>query len=257
MPDAREGAVFGDDYLDFYASELHEGVNDDEAAMIALLTQLAPGERVLDLPCGHGRIAERLAARGADVVGIDRCELFLERARASATQRGVAVDYQPGDWSALAFADEFDVLISWFTSFGYSDGHDGAEDTALRAQLQQMLRALKRGGRVLIETLNLHAAALTDHETSAVKSIEDAAGRHFMIDRSRFDPNTGHLHVRRAVAREGEGTRESSYSLRLFSAPELRGWLREAGFEDVQTYGADGEVFRVDSDRLITVARRG
>ena len=78
-----------------------------------------------------------------------------------------------------------------------------------------------------------------------------------MIDRSRFDPNTGHLHVRRAVVREGEGARESSYSLRLFSAPELRGWLREAGFEDVQTYGADGEVFRVDSDRLITVARRG
>ena len=70
-------------------------------------------------------------------------------------------------------------------------------------------------------------------------------------------PSARRVDRRRAVAREGEGMRESSYSLRLFSAPELRGWLREAGFEDVQTYGADGEVFRVDSDRLITVARRG
>lgn len=33
---------------------------------------------VLDLACGHGRIANRLAARGAEVAGLDVTPRFLE-----------------------------------------------------------------------------------------------------------------------------------------------------------------------------------
>ena len=246
--------VVGQDYLDFYADELHAGVNDDEAELIALLTDLQPGQRVLDLPCGHGRIAERLAARGAEVVGVDRCELFLERARAAAARRGVQVDYRAGDWRTLSFDAEFDLLVSWFTSFGYGDG-DGEHDDALREQLRRMRRALRTGGLLLLETLNLHEPTLSDHETSTTKELHDQRGHHFLIDRSRFDPTDGRLHVRRFVARSGQPTRACEYALRLFSAPELRGWLRDAGFTDVQAYGAEGEVFRVDSGRLVMLAR--
>ena len=88
------------------------------------------------------------------------------------------------------------------------------------------------------------------------KELEDDQGHHFLIDRSRFDPNTGRLHVRRFVTRSGATTRSCGYTLRLFSAPELCGWLREAGFTDAQTFGAEGEVLRVDSGRMVTVARR-
>lgn len=255
MPEQAAGEVFGQDYLDFYARELHAGVSDEEAELIALLTQLEAGQRVLDLPCGHGRIAERLAARGAEVVGVDRCELFLERARTSAARRGVQVDYRSGDWRSLGFDAEFDVAVSWFTSFGYGDG-DGETDDGLRAQLEQIRRALKPGGLLLIETLNLHEPGLTDHESSSTKELEDDQGHHFLIDRSRFDPNTGRLHVRRFVTRSGATTLSCGYTLRLFSAPELCGWLREAGFTDAQTFGAEGEVLRVDSGRMVTVARR-
>ena len=256
MADPAPGEVFGQDYLDFYAAELHAGVSDEEAELIALLTQLEPGQRVLDLPCGHGRIAERLAARGADVVGVDRCEAFLAAARAAAARRGVAVDYRLGDWRALSFDAEFDAAISWFTSFGYGDG-DGPDDEELRRQLRAIGRALRPGGLLLLETLNVHEPGLTDHESSTTKELQDARGRHFLIDRSRFDPTTGRLHVRRFVARSGEQTRACEYALRLFSATELAAWLRNAGFVDVQAYGAEGEVFRVDSGRMVTVARRG
>jgi len=46
------------------------------------------------------------------------------------------------------------------------------------------------------------------------------------------------------------------YFIRLFSLPELRGWLHEAGFVNVHAFGGDGEVFRVDSGRLIVTAQR-
>ena len=48
---------------------------------------------VLDLACGHGRIANRLAQRGAQVTGLDATPLFLEQARRDAAERGVEVDY--------------------------------------------------------------------------------------------------------------------------------------------------------------------
>ena len=255
MPDQDPEEVFGRDYLDFYAAELHDGLNDEEAELIALLTNLAPGHRVLDLPCGHGRIAERLAARGAEVVGVDRSATFLEHARASAARRGVRVDYRRGDWHTLCMDGEFDVVVSWFTSFGYGDG-DGVSDAALRAQLERLYAALRPGGLLLLETLNIHEPGLTDHESSTSKELEDERGRHLLVDRSRFDPNRGVLHVRRDVARSGQPTRSCRYALRLFSATELRSWLRDAGFVDTQAYGAEGEVFRVDSGRMVTVARR-
>jgi 2-polyprenyl-3-methyl-5-hydroxy-6-metoxy-1,4-benzoquinol methylase len=46
---------------------------------------------VLDLACGHGRIANRLTQRG-----LDATPLFLEQARRDAAARGVEVDYVSG-----------------------------------------------------------------------------------------------------------------------------------------------------------------
>jgi cyclopropane fatty-acyl-phospholipid synthase-like methyltransferase len=43
----------------------------NRAAAIAALLDLPAGARVLDAPCGAGRIAVRLAERGLDVTGID------------------------------------------------------------------------------------------------------------------------------------------------------------------------------------------
>ena len=49
------------------------------------------GERLLDVPCGHGRVANRLAERGYRTTGVDRSTSFLDRARADAADRGVDV----------------------------------------------------------------------------------------------------------------------------------------------------------------------
>jgi SAM-dependent methyltransferase len=55
------------------------------------LLALLPGETVLDIACGAGRFARRMAARGVGVVAFDRCEPFLERARRKTA--GDAVEY--------------------------------------------------------------------------------------------------------------------------------------------------------------------
>ena len=63
---------------------------------------------VLDLACGHGRIANRLAERGARVTGLDRTPLFLEVARRDAADRRVEVEYVEGDMRELPWEERFD-----------------------------------------------------------------------------------------------------------------------------------------------------
>jgi ubiquinone/menaquinone biosynthesis C-methylase UbiE len=72
-----------------------------------------PGERVLDLACGTGAVAERAAERGADVVGVDLAPALIDTARERAAERGLAVDYRVGDAEQLDFPDAaFDAVAS-------------------------------------------------------------------------------------------------------------------------------------------------
>ena len=47
------------------------------------LIDLSPGETVLDIACGAGRYARRMAERGANVIGVDQSSEFLTRAVAA------------------------------------------------------------------------------------------------------------------------------------------------------------------------------
>src|SRR5215469_12813205 len=79
--------LFNEDYLYFYAGPL-DARSDAEAGLIWHLLELEPGMEVLDLACGHGRIANALAERGCRVTGLDATPLFLDRARLDAAARG-------------------------------------------------------------------------------------------------------------------------------------------------------------------------
>lgn len=115
---------------------------------------LAPGMRVLDVGCGFGRHAAALAARGAEVVGIDLSPAMLAEARRRHGRRA-RLAFRRADMRRLPFHGEFDAVVSLFTSFGYFD-HAGN-----RATLRGMVRALRPGGRLLVDTAS--AAHLRRH----------------------------------------------------------------------------------------------
>ena len=64
------------------------------------LLDLQSGERVLDVACGSGVLARRLAELGASVTAVDLSEAFIERARARGQKSGTPIDYQAVDASA-------------------------------------------------------------------------------------------------------------------------------------------------------------
>lgn len=110
------------------------------ADLLLDLAAVRPGEAVLDVGCGTGHLAERLAALGAaPVVGVDPSPRMVEQARA----RGAAgVRFERAGAEEVDFEAAFDVVLSnsalqWF--------HEPARAVAA------MRRALRAGGRIAIQ----------------------------------------------------------------------------------------------------------
>ncbi|MEN8176223.1 MAG: bifunctional 2-polyprenyl-6-hydroxyphenol methylase/3-demethylubiquinol 3-O-methyltransferase UbiG [Pseudomonadota bacterium] len=89
---------------------LHE-INPLRLEYIDARADLA-GKRVLDVGCGGGILSESMAARGAQVTGIDMGEAPLQVARLHLLESGEEVDYRHTTAEGLAadMAGEFDVV---------------------------------------------------------------------------------------------------------------------------------------------------
>jgi SAM-dependent methyltransferase len=239
--------VFDEDYLYFYADRLAAGPSDRETEQILEVLALGPGAAVLDAPCGHGRIANRLAVQGLEVVGLDNNPDFLELGRRAALEVGVDVEYVLGDLRELPWSGRFDAALNWYTSAGYFDDEGNAR------MLAGYQRALKPGGRLLLEQIN---------RDSLIRQIPAGASRlvaltergdDLMIDRVHFDLAAGRSRTERIVVRDGK-VRRVRFSLAQPTLPELCASLREAGFAQVDVYGIGSEPLRPDSRRMLIAA---
>ena len=238
------GDTFDQDYLDFYAPLLTDERADAEVDTIWSLLHLDSGVSVLDLACGHGRIVNRLAQRGAEVTGLDATAMFLEAARADMERLGVEVDYHFGDMRQLAWTDHFDAVISWFTSYGYFD------DDQNRLVLEAARRVLRPGGRLLLDVSHRDGLLAVWRSTDVVHGPNGV-----MIDEREFDPRTGRSNTIRTVVRDGS-LRRFRFFVRLLSFTELRGWLLDAGFQEVAGYAHDGGELKRTDTHMILIATR-
>lgn len=238
-------AMYDEDYLHFFANSGDDPRTDNDAELIRRLAGLRPGATVLDLGCGHGRIANRLAASRCRVTGVDSSEVFLDRARSDAAVRGVDVEYRPGDMRTISWAAEFDLVVNWGTAFGYF------EDDVNRDVLTRVHRALRPGGHVVLDLNNL-VSRLTSYVPS--RSVKHTDGD-LLVDRFHLAPLTSRLEVERTIVRSGR-VRTVHFVVRLFGFPELEQWLHAAGFDSVTARGEDGAELGADHERMVVVARR-
>ena len=250
-------AMYDEDYLHFFAASgagaapTHGAVvgtaykGESAADIVWRLLCLAPGMSVLDLACGHGVLANLLAARGCQVTGLDSSTVFLDRARADATAMGVDVEYVSGDMRELPpWSGRFDRVVNWTTAFGYFD------DATNPIVLTEAARVLRSGGRIAMDLDNMtkFLVSFTPSRITATRENGD-----MLVDRHRLDPLTGRFEVERTVIRDGRA-RQLTFVKRLFTFPELRDWLTASGFTSVAGYGEDGQSLKTDHNRMIVIA---
>ena len=161
---------------------------------------LTPGMRVLDLGCGPGLYATRLARRGLHVTGVDISGHSLEYARRYARDHNLQIEYVESDFLQLEYANEFDVVLQIF----------GEVVTLSPEQRDRLLRntrqALKPGGRLVfdVSTPHLREKEAIGDNWYVSKGGFWRAGPHLVLERSFSYPD--HLHLDQFIIIEESGT---------------------------------------------------
>lgn len=122
----------------------------------ALQKTVKPGDLVLDIGAGTGIWAIAAAKLGAKrVVAIDADELLIGVIRILAAEHGVTdrVEAIWGNSFDIALAREFDVVVS------ETVGYLGYDENIVAVMQDARTRFLKPGGKIIPETISLHAAA--------------------------------------------------------------------------------------------------
>jgi SAM-dependent methyltransferase len=213
------------------------------------LVGVAPGARILDMPCGTGRHLLELARRGFRVTGVDRTEAFLRDVRAAADAESLEVELVRQDMRAFSREGAFDLGLNLYTSFGYFV--DPEDDLKV---LERFHRSLVPGGRLVIETISKEILA-RDLRPRDWREDEDGS---LWLEEREIRSGWDWIDNRWIFIGPDGGRREHHVAHRLYSAAELSALCRRAGFAGVATHGdLTGRPYDPDAVRLVVVARKG
>jgi SAM-dependent methyltransferase len=216
-----------------------------EVGLIIGLLDLAPGAHVLDLGCGIGRHTLEFARRGYHATGLDRTAVYLDRARETARAEKLDVEFVRADMRTFSKPETFDATISMFTSFGYFSPQEN------RQVLLTAHQNLKPGGALLIDLSGLEAIAghFRSRDWDEVEGVLFLEERRVQNDWERI--------VNRWIVIKDNQRYETTFSMHLYSAPELRSLLKACGFSTVNIYGdLSGAPYDQHAQHLVAVARK-
>jgi len=230
--------------------------DDDLVDLIVEVLELEPGDRVLDLACGSGEHAVRLAKRGLEVVGVDIAPSLVahcrERAASAAVAKGVTTArFEQGDMRELDYEGEFDAVLLLSGSFGFYD------DATNESVLARIARAGQAGGHVLIDVFDP-----TRMVVRPPRRTWSHYGGGYGLRTTWWEPESC-TYANEYLFIDGEGTLNSSAEqerIRVYTVPEWRGLLTGAGLTLTHTL-ADTKLPLVPYDRdhyknLVIVGKR-
>ena len=154
---------------DASAYDKHCGYVWAHAAGLVELLAAQPGERIVDLGCGQGRLTAEIAAAGAVVTGLDRSESMIAEA---------AKSYPGIEWR-VGSATDFSVPEPVDAVFSNAVLHWVPEADAAAACI---FAALKRGGRLVAEF------GSATNVRGIVRGIEEALTAARMSERRARNP---------------------------------------------------------------------
>jgi ubiquinone/menaquinone biosynthesis C-methylase UbiE len=241
---------FRNDYLEVYDHQFTAERAEKEVTFAEQALQLKPASRVLDLCCGQGRHSVLLAKHGFQVTGIDLNHSYLELTQKAARAAGVELETIVADMREIPSQNRFDAIVNMYSSFGYLESE--AEDSRV---LESAARALKQGGRLLLDMLNREWAVANYIQNDWHKGSDGT----LYVERRDLDLANSSMHVSFTIVGPDGGRRDSvGHHIRLYTLTEITRLLQRAGLTFSGVFGGfDGESYAIGTRRMIVLAQKG
>lgn len=255
----HEGHEGWDEYAPFYDWENARTLGRRDVPFWRHVATNAGGP-VLELGCGTGRIALPLGRAGVPLVGIDRSEPMLTRARRrlARTRRGLPVRLVRGDIRALPFPDEaFSMVLA-----PYGVLQSLLRERDLSATLEAAHRVLEPGGTLGVELVaDLPSWDEYRRRVSLKGWRRRKGGVHVTLIETVRQDRARRLTVFEQEFTERLGRRRESrtfaLTFRTLSVPQMARRLTKAGFELTATLGDyRGKPWDARADVWIILAKR-
>lgn len=199
---------------------------EHEADAVWSHLRLSPGVSLLDVGCGHGRLAIALAQRGADVTGIDFAWHLLTRARQLAQDFTVDAHWVRADMRWLPIRQRSVQAATLLDAFGFFE-QEGENESVLR----ELARVLVRGGRLALKVANgepmLAHFRATEREVRGETTVD--LQRVVLTDPPRL--------VEDLTVNGPQGSGRYQRRQRLYRMPEVVGGIEAAGLAIVAVAG--------------------
>ena len=210
------------DYLLKYSQEVHDNIAFEFSKtrhgfwsdLNFLMEYIEPGQKVLDLGCGNGRLLNALKDKKIDYIGVDNSEKLLLEAQT------LYPEYQQRFWKADALNlpfidDEFDTIISIAVL-----QHIPSKEYRIKF-LKECLRTLKKDGKLVLTVW------LVKSGSSYYRSVNNIMNHvRVLFGLSKLDKNDIMIPFR-IGSKENLGDRY----IHVFSLKELLGLFKQVGFK--------------------------
>jgi 2-polyprenyl-3-methyl-5-hydroxy-6-metoxy-1,4-benzoquinol methylase len=107
-----------------------------------------PQMKILDLGCGPGLYAERLAQKGHSIIGVDYSENSIQYATRQAKEKELNIEYLKKNYLDLDFDSQFDLVILIYLDFCALIPKERDK------VLENIYRALKNDGLFICDVVN-------------------------------------------------------------------------------------------------------
>ncbi len=187
---------------------------------------LTPGAAVLDLGCGPGLYATRLARRGLMVTGVDYSRRSIAYAVQSAQEQQLAIEYRCQNYLELAEFDRYDAALLIYGDYCPLSSEER------RRLLVRVHRALKPGGFFALD-VTTRAHRRRHGSGSGWYAVETGfwkPGPHLVLEEG-FDYPEDLIFLDQAIVIEGDG-RVSVYRMWFqdFTPGSITAELENGGF---------------------------
>jgi SAM-dependent methyltransferase len=199
---------------------------DRSVAWIVEALDLRPGDAVLDLGCGPGLYATRLAERGLRVTGVDYSRRSIDYATRYAREHGLDIAYRYQDYLALEDEAQYEAALLIYGDFCPLP----PEGRALL--LQNVRRALKPGGHFVLDVSTREHRKWHGLRSGwyAVASGFWKPGPHMVLEQG-FDYPEQSIYLDQYVVVEADGTLSVYRNwFQDYSAETITAELEQGGF---------------------------
>lgn len=244
--------------LEFHLDETADPASRNKAFVdrsVAWLIEhfdIEAGTAIGDFGCGPGLYAAPLAARGAEVTGVDLSERSIACARRTAADRGLSIDYELANYLDFSTDKRFGLITMIYCDYCVLSPEQR------RTLLARFRTFLESGGAVLLDVQSVDwfagVAEQRTYEYLPGDGFWSAQPHHVFLNRFKYEPEK--LFLDKYTIFERDRTREIYNWLQCFDLASLRAEFRASGFEIVEHFAnVAGDAYQPGSTEIAIVAR--